>query len=175
MSSKSPTADQMAACAEMFKPAPEHAVFKPFAGTFRSEVKMWMMPASEPQVSTGTMVNTLVLNDRYLEQSYQDDSGMFAGRGFLGYNTVDKRYEGFWIDSIASFFQVEHGQYDKATKTWEMHSTLTDPSSGKPMRKRSVMRAVDNDHLVMEMYFSHTENGKPGPEFKCMEIRHTRK
>ncbi len=177
MSPETPApADQMAKCAEMFKPAPEHAAFKPFEGTFRAEVRMWMPGASEPQVSTGTMVNELILGDRYLEQRYQDDSGMFAGKGFLGYNTVDKRYEGFWIDSMATFIQVEHGQLDEAARRWEMHSTMTDPGSGAPMRKRSVMTAHDDDHLTMEMYFAPLgQDGKPGAECKCMEIRYERK
>ncbi len=175
MSSEPHAPDQMAACAEMFKPVAEHAEFAPFVGTFRAEVRMWMPGASEPQISTGTMVNELVLGDRYLEQRYQDDSGMFQGRGFLGYNTVDKRYEGFWIDSMATFFQVEHGQLDKNSRTWEMHSTMTDPGAGTPMHKRSVMTATDDDHLTMEMYFAPLIDGKPGPECKCMEIRYERK
>jgi len=167
-------ADMMAQCAEMFKPAPEHAELRPFAGEFRAEVRLWMDPAAEPQVSTGTMVNEMVLGDRFLEQRYQDDSGMFAGRGFWGYNTTDKRYEGFWIDSMGTFFQVEHGQLDKPSKTWSMSSTMTDPGSGKPMRKRSVIKLIDHDRHTMEMFFAPLVNGKPGPETKCMEIRYER-
>ncbi len=42
-----------------------HERLKPFEGTFKAEVKMWMGPG-DPMVSTGTMTSTLELGGRFL-------------------------------------------------------------------------------------------------------------
>ncbi len=158
------------ACAPAAETGSEHESIARFEGTWRAEVKMWMDPSGEPHVSQGTMVNTMVLGGRFLQEEYKDDSGMFEGKGFWGYNTIDKRYEGFWIDSMATFFQLERGQHDPASDSYNMEGSMTDPGSGKPMTKRSVIKALGPDEHVMEMYFK----GEQGAEMKCMEIHYKR-
>ena len=149
---------------------PQHESLARFAGTWRAEVKFWMDPAQPPQVSRGTMTNMLVLGGRFLQQEYRDDAGMFEGRGFWGYNTIDQRYEGVWIDSMATFFQIEHGQHDPAADTYTMVGTMTDPTSRRPMRKRSVIVYRGPNEHTLEMFFE----GQAGRENKAMEIRYTR-
>ena len=152
----------------------EHKRFEPFVGTFSAEVKMWMGPG-DPMVSTGRMVNELDLGGRFLRQDYVGDPNEgpfpnFAGRGFWGYNTVDQCYEGVWVDNATTMMQAEKGHVDGSGKVWTMECVMTDPQSGQPMKKRSVVTLIDNDHHTMEMFFD-----KPGAgEFKCMEIRYTR-
>lgn len=160
-------------------PAPEpltehHARLTPFVGTFKAEVRLWY-GGGEPMVSTGTMTNEFVLGGRYLSQSYAGDpmpghDARFEGRGFWGYNTVDARWEGFWIDGASTFMQHEQGTLADDDRTWTMSSTLTNPQTGKPMRKRSVIRLLDDDHHMVEMFFE----GEDGKEFKAMEIRYER-
>ena len=63
----------------------EHHKLKPFEGTFRAQVRIWM-GAGEPVVSTGTMVNEFELDGRFLRQTYKGDPsdgpfGAFEGRG----------------------------------------------------------------------------------------------
>ncbi len=155
---------------DMFpKKGPEHESLARFAGTWRAEVKIYFAPGQGPQVSQGTMVNTLLLNGLFLGQDYHDDAGMFEGRGYWGYNTTDQRYEGFWIDPMASFFQLEQGQHNRATDTYEMRGSMTE-RSGKPMQKRSVIAFRSANEHTMEQYVT-----PPGcQEFKTMEIRYTR-
>jgi hypothetical protein len=165
----------MAAFAEMCKPAPEHALLKPFLGTFRATVKMWMGPG-DPMVHTGTMVNTMELGGLFLMQDYKGDPNdgpfpSFAGKGFFGFNKHKKQFEGFWADSAASWMSMEAGQADASGKVWTMHSAMDDPMSGQPMTKRTVIRIADNNHHSMEMYF--TPQG--GEESKGMEITYVRK
>ena len=165
-----------AAGAECCGPMPTteaHERFAPFVGTFAAEVKMWMGPG-EPAVSTGTMVNTLELGGRFLQQVYQGDAnegpfGDFAGRGYWGYNTVEKCYEGFWIDSVCTFFQVESGTVDASGTVWEMKGSMKSPQDGSTMAKRSVITLVNDNEHTMEMFFDFG-----GQEMKTMEIRYTR-
>ncbi len=152
-----------------------HKNFEPFVGTFRAEVKMWMGPG-EPFISTGTMTNTSDLGGRFLRQEYKGDKNdgpfpNFEGRGFWGYNTVTKKYEGFWIDSASTAMQNEVGDVDDSGTVWTMIGEMTNPQTGQPMKKRSVVTLQDDDHPKMEMFFS----GPDGGESKGMEINYTRK
>ena len=161
------------AFAQMREPTEDHARFKPFEGTFRSEVRMWMGPG-EPMVMTGTMVNELDLDGLFLKQTYQGDPSdgpfpAFAGRGGWGYNKIDGRYEGAWIDNASTVLQLEYGQVDESGKVWTMTGEMTDPGSGEPITKRSVITLLDDDHHKMEMYF-----GGPDGESKGMEIDYER-
>jgi hypothetical protein len=151
----------------------EHDHLAAFAGTFRAEVSMWMGPG-EPMVSTGTMVNEADLGGRFLKQTYTGDPSEgpfpeFEGRGYWGYNTVSKRYEGFWIDSASTMMQIEHGRVDESGKVWTMTGEMPNPATGGTMTKRSVITLEDEDNHRMEMFFDTGEG-----EQKSMEIRYTR-
>ncbi len=159
----------MAAMAEMSKPASEHANLAPLVGTWDSVVKMWMGPG-EPMVSGGVMVNELTLGNKWLRHEFDGDNG-FTGSGFMGFNKTIGKYEGFWIDTMSTFMQTEVGDYDEATKTFNMTSEMLCPMSKEPMAKRTVLRIDSLDQHVMEMYFK----AEGQPESKAMEITYTRK
>ncbi len=157
----------------MGPPGKQHERLKPFVGTFRAEVKMWMGPG-DPMTSTGTMTNTLDLGGRFLRQSYAGDPspgpfGSFEGRGYWGYNTVSGKYEGFWVDNASTLMQIESGDVDAAGKVWTMTGEMPDPQSGQTITKRSVIKLHDDDHHTLEMFFV-----KDGHEFRAMEIRYRR-
>ena len=161
-------------CAGMGSIVDEHKKLEPFVGKFRANVKLWMGPG-DPHESTGLMENSWDLGGRFLRQTYKGDQTdgpfpNFEGRGFWGYNTIDKRYEGFWIDSACTFMQHETGSVDGSGKEWTMVGSMTDPQSGRPMTKRSVIKLMDNDRHAMEMFFVSPD----GQEFKGMEIQYTR-
>lgn len=151
----------------------EHEKLRPFAGTFRAEVSMWMGPG-EPMVTTGTMVNEFDLGGRFLKQTYRGDATDgpfpgFEGRGYWGYNNVAGRFEGFWIDSASTMMQTEAGGVDEAGRVWTMLGELTHPATGGTVTKRSVITLEDDDHHRMEVYFDTGEG-----ETKSMEMRYTR-
>ncbi len=161
-------------CAEMGAPVEQHKALEPFVGTFKAEVKLWMGPG-DPHVSTGVMTNSFDLGGRFLKQVYKGDPGEgpfanFEGRGFWGYNTVEKKYEGFWIDTACTLMQTESGDVDASGKVWTMCGEMTDPQSGGKMTKRSVITLIDNDRHSMEMFFKSPD----GNESKAMEIQYQR-
>ena len=153
---------------------PEHKHLQPFAGTFKSEVKMWMGPG-DPMISTGTITNSWQLDGLFLHQDYVGDHGdgpfpSFAGQGYWGYNTTSNKYEGFWIDNASTTMQMETGEVDADGKVWTMHSEVTCPQTGSLMKKRSVITLIDTDHNKIEMYFTTAD----GNEMKAMEINYVR-
>lgn len=160
--------------AAMAAPTEAHDKLKPFIGAFKAEVKMWMGPG-DPMVSTGTMENTPDLGGRFLHQSYKGDPnegpfGEFEGRGYWGYNTVDNRYEGVWMDTASTMMQTETGEVDESGKVWTMIGQMTCGQTGQPMTKKSVITLIDDNTHTMEMFFDKGD----GNECKMMEIQYTR-
>lgn len=158
----------------MPQPGDEHVRIQPFEGTFRAEVKLWMGPG-DPMISTGTITNTWQIGGLYLHQDYVGDANDgpfpgFVGKGYWGYNTTSKQYEGFWIDNASTTMQTETGDVDADGKVWTMTSDVVCPQTGQPMKKRSVITLIDNDHNRIEMFFT----GSDGNEMKAMEINYTR-
>ena len=159
---------------EMAAPGPEHDRLKPFLGTFKATVSIWMGPG-DPMVSTGSMTNSLVLGGRFVKQDYEGDPSPdptpfseFEGQGFWGFNKNTQKYEGVWIDTASTIMQTETGTVDDSGKVWTMTGDIVGPD-GEVSVKRSVITLVDDDHHSMEMYFS-----KDGQEFKGMEIQYIR-
>ncbi len=161
-------------CAAMGAPVEQHGKMAPFAGTFKAEVKLWFGPG-EPMVSTGVMTNTMELGGRFLQHDYIGDPcdgpfGEFKGRGFWGYNTQTNQYEGLWIDTACSSFQLEYGDVDASGKVWTMKGEMINPMNGEPLKKRTIVTLVDDDHHTMVSY----QSGPDGLEYKAMEISYAR-
>jgi hypothetical protein len=121
------------------------------------------------------MENSWHLNGLYLQQSYVGDAvpgpfDSFRGTGYWGYNFASRVYEGFWIDTASSIMQIEKGTVDDSGKVWTMHAEIGMPPDGHMVKKRSVIRLIDNDRHTMESFM----DGPDGKEFKTMEIQYQR-
>ena len=154
-------------------PGAEHQRLHDFVGTWKATVTMWMGPG-EPMVSTGTMVNTMELDGRYLREEYKGDPNdgpfpAFMGKGYWGFNDARGVYEGFWIDNASNQMGVERGDFDPGTKSWEMKGETVMPGMGAA-EKRSVITLVSKNEHTMEMYFT----GPDGHEVRCMHIKYVR-
>ncbi|MHC4992777.1 MAG: DUF1579 domain-containing protein [Planctomycetota bacterium] len=160
----------MEACVQAAAPGDAHRRLDAFAGTWKAKVKHWMEPGADPNESTGVMTNRWELGHRFLRQDYRDDSGMYEGSGYWGYNNITGRYEGMWVDTMSTNLQTETGNCDEAGKVWEMTGESEFPAAGQKMTRRSVITLHGPDRHAMEMYFS----GPDGAEFKVMEIEYTR-
>ena len=131
---------------QMPTPGSQHEALKPFEGTFKSEVKIFMGPG-DPQVSTGTITSSSVLGGLYLHQNYVGDAcegpfPSFCGQGYFGYNTTSNQYEGFWIDNASTMMQLEKGELDASGKVWTMHSEITCPGTHQTMNRRTVITLI---------------------------------
>lgn len=151
-------------------PGPEHALLKPFEGRFRATVTLWMGPG-EPMVHTGLMLNVFQLNGLFLFQDYVGDPSTgpwpaFEGKGFWGYNTTTKEFEGVWLDNASTIMQMEKGSVDSTGKVWTMISTFVSPYTGQLTSKRNVIRLIDGDHNDMTTWMASPD----GQEFKAMHI-----
>lgn len=156
------------------KPGPEHHRLEPFVGRFRARVTIFAGPGQSFE-STGTMVNSWQLDGLYLQQDYVGDKPdgpfpSFAGKGFWGFNTTTRQYEGFWIDNASTTMQVETGNVDADGKVWIMHSRLVHPGTRSEQARRSVITITDQDQHRMDSFAT----GGDGREHKTMEIEYRR-
>ena len=159
---------------DLAAPTGAHEKLKPFEGTFRAALKLWM-GSGEPTTLTGTMTSTFDLGSRFLHQRYVGDPSErpfsnFEGRGYWGFNKATNKYEGFWIDTASTVMQTDSGDVDESGTVWTMTGSMPGRQRGTTMTKRTIITLKDNDHHSIEMYFE----GPDGGEVKGMEIQYTR-
>jgi len=122
--------------------------------------------------SVGLCEQKLILDGRYLQQTYTGDMmGVpYTGISLMGYNNHTKKYESTWIDtmSTATYFFVGKGSVDKKTITQEC--SYDDPVKG-PAVWHTVTRIKDDNTLGFEMFITP----KGGKKEKMMEMTISRK
>jgi len=154
------------------KPGPEHKSLEPLVGKFKATVKMWLEPGKDPMTSEGTTTRKLIMNGLFLHEDFDGKFGgsTFTGMGIMGYDTMQKKYTGTWIDSMSTGYMAMEGTYDAKTKTFSMTMDDIDMATGKKVKMRDTLRIVDND-TQLQQFFRPGEGGK---EMKVMEIEYKR-
>lgn len=71
---------------------------------------------------------------------------------------------------MSTSMMLSMGSADADGKSMTFTGSMDDPMTGKPLSIKEVVRVIDNDHHVMEMW-----NPAPdGKMFKSMEITYSR-
>lgn len=155
------------------KPGPQHQLLASMAGSWTFTMKFWMEPGKEPSESAGTSENKMILDGRYLLQDVSCDllGKPFKGRGLNGYDNVQGKYVGMWIDNMSTGMATSVGAADKDGKVLTYDREETDPLTKAKSKCRDVVRIVDENKHTLEMYKTPPD----GKEFKTMEITYTRK
>jgi hypothetical protein len=166
------TPEESKAYAEYMTPGPTQQMMAKSAGTWTGTVTMWAKEGAIPTTTVREATNTMILGGRYL-QSLNKGSMMgmpFEGIGITGYDNSKKVFASSWIDNMGTGMIFMEGTWDAATNSMKLSGMATDPLTGKDAPIRETLKFVDDNHQVMEMYF--TDKGK---EFKGMEIMYTKK
>ncbi len=153
-------------------PGAFHKVLASMAGSWNTKIKSWMEPNKPPMESTGTCEQKMLLGGRFLQQEFTGEmmGNTFTGVGVTGYDNHTKKYVSTWIDSMGTAILYFEGTASRDGRTITQESRYDDPVKG-PMKWRSVIRIVDDNTHVFEMY----STDKSGKEEKMMEITYTRK
>jgi hypothetical protein len=155
-------------------PGEHHALLKPLAGSWKTTSKTWMGPG-EPKVSEGSCEYTWIMGDRYLKQECTGTMGgmAFQGMGLTGYDNLQKKFVGIWVDSGSTGIFVAEGKMDMGKKVLSMHGKAPDEqnlASGKLVAVKMETKIVDeNTHI-----FSYYEV-RQGKDVLTMEITYKRK
>lgn len=172
-----PTAEQFEAgmkdyMAKYGTPGEHQQHLKMTEGRWSTVTRMWPAPGAPVVESKGSAVHKMVLGGRYIDVVYK---GTFVGQpwegsGRGGFDRYKNKYVDTWADNMSTMILVSEGTCSDGGKKRTMISAYDDALTGKPTTMRSVFTFQDRDHFLLEMY---TKAGSD-PEFKMMEIHHTR-
>jgi hypothetical protein len=154
-------------------PGPEHKLLASLEGTFDAKVKSWFGPG-EPTESTGVMKRQMILDGRYLQEHYDGKllDKSFRGMAIVGFDARKKKYVNAWVDSLSTSIATMEGTYDQKTKTLTTFGEDYAPGTDKKMKSRDVLKIVDADTQLFEMYRQPEGESK---EFKVLEITYRRR
>jgi hypothetical protein len=158
--------------ADFAKLAPQHELFKPVVGHWKTETKSyWENPGGEPQVTNGTAWFKLMMGGRFVMQYFQSEmkGQKFEGMGIKGYDKVKKKYVGVWVDSMNTSMMPFEGDLDEKTGVMTEWGEAQSPIG--PMKMKMVTKAIDVDNFTFTMYMA-----VPGSRqmMKGMVITYTR-
>jgi hypothetical protein len=156
------------------QPSQQHRLLHKDVGTWDAEITVFSPQEAAPSMkSKGTEKNELLPGGMWLLSRFEGEMiGMpFAGSGTTGYDPVEKKYVGTWVDSMSPHMMIIKGDYDAATKTMTNTGEGRDLATGQTYTAKLVSRYVDDNTRTFEMHMPG-EDGKP---WKVMEIKYTRR
>ncbi len=166
---------------ELSKLNENHKLLASMDGNWNYTIKFWMNPDpnAPPQESKGTATRKSIMGGRYFVMDVSGKMQMpgedgklkdmqFKGMGIEGFDNVKKKFVASWIDNMGTGVQFSEGTYDPATKTFTYTSEM-EMMPGMKTPVREVLKAADNNHMMLEWYET-----RGGQEKKTMEINYTR-
>jgi hypothetical protein len=158
--------------AKLATPSERHKQLETLAGDWKTTTKSWIDPSQPPMESTGSCEQKMILGGRFLKAKCTGDmmGTEFTGIGVTGFDNHTQKYQETWMDSMGTAQYYLEGPAGPDHTVITAYGHYDDPMEG-PMKLRSVIRILDNDTHVFEMYGT----GKNGKEMKMMEITYTRK
>lgn len=149
---------------EAATPGEPHKKLNDMVGSWQTTMRSWMNGTDgEPNVSKGTAEVQWILGGRYLEQKMKGEMmGMpFEGYGFNGYDNINKKYVGIWMDNSSTGVFLTEGTLSKDGKVLTMIGKMDDVVTGehdKPMKY--VHRFLSKDKQAFEFHDLSLPEGK---------------
>jgi len=152
-------------------PSAGHARLMPMVGTWRTTTTFTMAPGAPPQVHGGTSVHRLVLGGRFLEQIYKGMAmGMpFEGIGYTGYDNVQKRYVGMWMDTFGTGLMNSVSVGSPTDERIDGVAEAIEPSGQKRVFE-TIVRIRNHGHHSYEMW----TKGPTGKKHRTMIVEYER-
>src|SRR5512136_505905 len=89
---------------ELATPGAPHKLLAQMEGNWSVKSRWWMDPNEPPMESTGSSVQKMVLDGRFLKQEFSGEmmGGPFAGIGFTGYDNHTAKFVSTWMDTTGT-------------------------------------------------------------------------
>ena len=149
---KSKTAPDQAAIEkmmmEMAKLGPHHEWFKKSVGEWKTKATMYGM-GGELEVAPGTAQFELLMDGRYLRQTYKSKFGgmPYEGLGLTGYDNAQQKYVGTWVDNMSTGIMHFEGTVDEKTGTETATSETVTPLGTMKMKMVTTFRGGRQDDV----------------------------
>lgn len=167
---------EMEAWMKAMTPGPEHETLKKLAGSWSYTLKHRHDANSPWMDSTGTLERKVVMGGRYIHEEVKGppvmpDMPPFEGMGLGGYDNVQKKYWGTWMDNLGTGLMTMVGSADASGKVITYSAEFWDPTTGKPKKHKHVFTIKDDKTNTLQML----DTDKDGKEFSMFEMTCTRK
>jgi hypothetical protein len=164
--------DDMKAAMAYMTPGDVHKMLAKDSGTWEGAITMWEKPGAPPITMNAEAKFEMILGGRYLQETSKGQMmGMsFEGIGVFAYDNAKKIFLTSWIDNFGTGMVYLEGNWDEASKSIIFSGKMFEPVSGKDIKVREVMKFIDDNTQVVDMYMN-----PKGQEYKSMEIKFTRK
>lgn len=151
----------------------KHELLKQDVGTWDTSIKIWTAPGAEPIASQGQETSELLPGGLWLVTRFEGTMANTpcVGAGTWGYDPIEKKYVGTWVDSMTPHITYITGDYDPETKTMTHTSEGRDPATGEKFTRKSTLRYMDDGTRLVEAYAT----GPDGHSWKMMEVRYKRR
>ena len=168
-------AKKMALSYELQKPGPEHKRLEALAGKWDLEVTVWPGPGAKPISFKGQCENRMILGGRFLLSESKSGLGPMTVEtlSIIGFDRRHKKFTTVSFDSMGTYSVSAAGPFDEAKSAMIMYGEDVDPQLGT-QKYDVVNRFIDPDKYVTEIIFKDPVHTKGKPEFKEVEITHTR-
>jgi hypothetical protein len=142
-------------------------------GTWDATVKVWPGPGAQAMESQGSETNELLEGGLWLVTRFKGEviGVKFTGVGTYGYDPIEKKYIGTWVDTMTPHLMITKSDYDETTKTMTGVAEMRDAFTGEQYKTKVVSTYGGDDQRTMKMY----RTGEDGQDWQVMEIQYTRK
>jgi len=155
---------------KMAKPGKPHQELARLVGQWNVEMSSYCTPGN-PMTTKGSATFETILGGRFVLQRQKADMGngmTMEGFQILGYDNVQKKYVGVWLDNWSTGIHASTGQVDENGQVC-MQGLMKDAMTPEGRPFRSVQKQAGNDKFTIELH-----DTKDGKEFKMMDIVYTR-
>jgi len=149
-------------------PGPAHKALDALVGNWKGEVKCWLDPAGEPNVSQATSKASWTLDGHFLEEEFRGEmmGQPFTGLLLMGYDNTKQKFNSVWVDSLHTSMFTSEGKGDNDNKVITLEGRMDYPGTDrKNVPMKLVFRVPSRDKHVLEMF----NDGA-----RTMEITYTR-
>ena len=162
---------EMNAWMQLAQPGEHHQHLAPYEGKWKTKIKMWMEPGSEPMLNESIAEAKWTMDGRFLEWSHTGDfAGMpYTGRGFEAYNNGDNRYESVYMDNFGTLMVFYTGECSDDGKVRVIRGSFNNPMAGSVIEQKNIYTWIDDDHFQVESFMKMGDQ-----EYKQMEMLYER-
>ena len=157
-------------------PSEQHRILSALIGAWDYDLKYWEKKDSEPQLSTGTIVNEMILGGRFLSSKTNvilnigGQNIPYEGWSIIGYDTIKKVYTSVLVDTMRTGMMIGTAQYNEKLKTLEEKGHFTHPLIDKERAYRSELQFTTDDTYERTVFITDSS----GKEFKVLKIEFRR-